>query len=217
MIARRFLLCAAALLALGGCGVLSGRARPGPQPVFSRNVQVVAPAWHAGSEWQYSDGYGLRVVRVDGPVTTFQRTDDPNQWVSRRGFLREDAQSATTFRKLLFEDLAPGAGRVLSARRPLTFRREYQAGSVLRTHATTWSVEGEEQVRVPAGVFDCVILMMRTRSLTDDWTGYERWWYSPQAENYVRLEYRYGATPPGSRVLTSYRLAAPAVASGTRN
>jgi hypothetical protein len=49
---------------------------------------------------------------------------------------------------------------------------------------------------------------MRARSLTDDWTGFERWWYSPQVKNYVRMEYQYGSVT-GSRVLTHYTLVAP--------
>ena len=211
MVGRK-ILALAALLSLGGCG---GAAQwpdlatgPASGPTAPAGVESVrAPAWRVGSEWQYSDGYGLKVVRVDGPLTTFQRLDDPGQWVTRRGFLREDAQSATTLRKLLFEDLPPGAGLVLSAKTPLTYRREYAAGSAERTHATSWTVEGRETVKVPAGEFDCFVLAMRTRNLADGWTGFERWWYSPRAQNYVRMDYRYGPDATGSRVLTSYHLA----------
>ena len=178
-------------------------------------AEAFAPAWRIGSEWQYSDGYGLRVTRVepgsapggDAPITTFQRTDAPDQWVRRRGFLREDSRSGTTERRLLFEDLPRGAGLRLSSQAPLTYRREYEADGTTRVHATSWTVEKQERVKVPAGEFDCVVLVMRTRSLTGDWTGYERWWFSPQAQNYVRLEYRYGEDAEGARVLVSYRLA----------
>ncbi len=170
---------------------------------------VRAPAWRVGSQWQYSDGYGLRVTRVDGPVTTFQRLDDPSQWVARHGFLREDAQSATTLRRLLFEDLPSGAGEVLSSAAPLTYRREYSADGTQRVHATSWTVEGRERVKVPAGEFDCDVLVMRTRDAASNWTGFERWWYSPQAQNYVRMEYRYGPSAPGSRVLVRLDLAGP--------
>ena len=200
------------LLLLAGCGTAAGwRETPatGTPPVTLSGAQTVqAPEWRVGSRWQYSDGYGLEVSRVDGPVTTFRRLDDPAQWIVRRGFLREDAQSSTTLRKLLFEDLPPGAGLVLSARAPLTYRREYAAGGTQRTHATSWSVEGRELVKVPAGEFDCFVLVMRTRNLADGWTGFERWWFSPRAQNFVRMEYRYGSAPAGSRVLTGYQLAA---------
>ena len=167
---------------------------------------VRAPAWRVGSMWQYSDGYGLRVERVTGSTTTFRRTDDATQWLSRRGFLREDSQSSTAVRKLVFEDLPPEAGTKLTAAAPLTYRREYTSGGDMKKHVTSWTVERRERIRVPAGEFDCVVLVMRTRSQTDDWTGYERWWFSPQAQNYVRMEYKYGPTS-GSRVLTSYKLA----------
>ncbi len=201
----------ATTLLLGGCatgGALDG-AGAGASASAQAPVVVRAPAWRVGSQWQYSDGYGLRVTRVDGPVTTFARLDDPSQWVARRGFLREDAQSATTLRRLLFEDLPSGAGGALSSAAPLTYRREYSADGTQRTHATSWSVEGRERVKVPAGEFDCDVLVMRTRDASSNWTGFERWWYSPAAQNYVRMEYRYGAAAPGSRVLLHFELAGP--------
>ena len=194
--------------ALAGCSTASWM-EMGPASARSDSVQrVEAPIWRVGSEWQYSDGYGLKVTRVDGGLTTFERLDDPRQWVIRRGFFREDAQSATTLRKLMFEDLPSGAGQVLTSSNPLTYRLEFMSAGVQRTHATSWTVEGRETVKVPAGEFDCVVLVMRTRNLADGWTGFERWWFSPKVGNFVRMEYRYGSTPPGSRVLTLFRLAA---------
>ncbi|MBV9785696.1 MAG: hypothetical protein JO264_17970 [Acidisphaera sp.] len=207
MICRRRLLSVLMLLPFGGCATLSAWRHTPPPHAPAAELTVQAPNWRVGSEWQYSDGYGMKVVRRDGDVTTFQRLDDPTQWVQRRGFLREDAQSGTTLRKLLFEDLPPGAGQVLSSRTPLTYRRDYMAGETERSHATSWTVEGRETVKVPAGAFDCAVLVMRTRNLSDGWTGFERWWYSRVAQNYVRMEYRYGSAPAGSRVLTRYRLA----------
>ena len=196
------------ILALSGCAG-NDRVNTTPDltlaPVAAETVP--APQWRVGSEWLYNDGYGLKVIRVDGPLTTFQRLDDPTQWVTRRGFLRENAQSATTLRKLLYENLPSGAGLALPTKSPLVYRREYMAGPTQRTHATSWIVEGRETVNVPAGMFDCIVLTMRTRSIEDGWTGYERWWFSPAVQNYVRLEYRYGPDTGGSRVLTRYQLA----------
>ena len=181
----------------------------GPAVASTDSAQrVEAPVWRVGSEWHYSDGYGLKVTNATGGLTKFQRLDDPRQWVIRRGFLREDAQSATTLRKLMFEDLPSGAGQVLASSKPLTYRREFMSMGVQRTHATSWTIEGRETVKVPAGEFDCIVLVMRTRNLANEWTGFERWWFSPIAGNFVRMEYRYGSAPPGSRVLTEFRLAA---------
>jgi hypothetical protein len=47
----------------------------------------------------------------------------------------------------------------------------------------------------------------RARSLKSNWTGFERWWYSPEVQQYVRLEYKYGAGETASRVLMRYHLA----------
>ena len=54
---------------------------------------VRAPKWVVGSEWKYSDGYGLKVTEVKGDVTAFALTHSSNRWLSRRGFLREASQS----------------------------------------------------------------------------------------------------------------------------
>ena len=191
---------------LGGCS----QASSGLMALAATEAadRVEAPRWRVGSEWRYSDGYGLKVVRTEGPITTFQRLDDPRQWISRRGLIRESSRSSTGERRLLFEGLPPGAGLLLVAGAPLTYRREYTAGSATRTHVVSWTVEGRDVVNVPAGQFDCVILVMRARSLSGGWTGYERWWFSPQAQGYVRLEYRYGPDAEGSRVLMTYNLSA---------
>ena len=168
---------------------------------------VHAPKWFVGSEWKYSDGYGLKVTKVDGDVTAFSRTDIPNRWLSRRGFFREASQSGTALRQVVYRTVKPEAGKTLTPGRPLVFHREYVSNRTLRVHATSWTVEGRERIVVPAGEFDTWLLVMRTRSLKTDWTGYERWWYSPKAQNYVRMEYKYGNGPESSRVLISFSLA----------
>jgi hypothetical protein len=214
---------------LGGCAVFGGAApsagsssvlaelrdpppstTPAAAPDMSKGpvLTVAAPSQTVGSEWHYDDGYGLRVAQVDGMVTQYRRTDDPSQWVRRRAFLREDSQSQSIYRKLLFSNLPPDAGAKLVSNEPLVYHREFASGGVSHSHLTSWTVEGRERVAVPAGEFDCWVLVMRTRSLTDDWTGFERWWYSPQVKSYVRLEYQYGRET-GSRVLTQYALAGP--------
>jgi hypothetical protein len=67
-------------------------------------------------------------------------------------------------------------------------------------------VEGREEITTPAGTFNAWIIVWRSRSLDSTWTGFERWWYAPAVSNYVRMEYKYGDTPPRSRVLMRYRL-----------
>ena len=171
-----------------------------------RETVVRAPKWVVGSEWKYSDGYGLKVTQVKGDVTAFARTDLPERWLSRRGFLREASQSGTALRQVVYRTVNPDAGKTLIPGQPLVFHREYVANSTLRVHVTSWTVEGRETVVVPAGKFDTWLLVMRTRSLKTDWTGYERWWYSPKAKNYVRMEYKYGDAPESSRVLMSFSL-----------
>jgi cell division septation protein DedD len=170
---------------------------------------ILAPSWRVGAEWRYSDGYGLRVSKAGGGTTLFQRMDAPGQWFSRYGFLRQDARSATATQQTIYRTISPNAGLQLTSSAPLTFQREYLSNGKQQVHATSWSVEGKETITVPAGTFDCWIIVWRTRSLKTNWTGFERWWYSPDVQHYVRLEYKYGETPAASRVLLSYSNVGP--------
>jgi hypothetical protein len=176
-------------------------------PVPANSV-VKAPDWSAGSEWHYSDGYAVKVASVSPTGALFQRLDAPGQSFMRDGFIRTDSTSATATRKAIYRTAPANAGQSLSAAKPLTFQREYLNNGKLMVHASSWTVEGRETITVPAGTFDCWVIVWRTRSLRSDWTGFERWWYSPDAQNYVRMEFKYGSESDGSRVLMNYRLAA---------
>jgi hypothetical protein len=206
----RRMLMTAVLLAFSGAGAA---AAPAPAGNAESPAIVAAPQWRAGSSWEYSDGYALRVASTDSSATVFQRLDAPNQWFSMRGFLRQDAASPVAKRQTIYRTVPPSAGDALKASEPLTFQREYLSNEKLMVHATSWSVEGRERITVPAGTFDCWIIVWRARSLKSNWTGFERWWYSPEAQHYVRLEYKYGAMATASRVLMRYHLAAPGEAS----
>jgi hypothetical protein len=173
-------------------------------------IALAAPQWRPGSVWRYSDGYGLRVASVANGDTVFARLDVANQWFSMHGFLRKDAESPTAKRQTIFRTVPPEAGEVLGTKQPLTFQREYLSNGQLVVHASSWTVEGKERITVPAGTFDCVVIVWRARNLKSNWTGFERWWYSPEAQLYVRLEYKYGDMLPASRVLMSYTLSADA-------
>jgi len=196
----------AAAAGLAGCvdGAPSAHGGFAPAAVLGEPLSLAAPQWRVGDRWTYSDGYGLEVDNVTGDLTRFRRTDDARQWQSRRGFLRQDSQSATTLRSVVFRSLAAKDARRLEQARPMVFTREFRSGDRTLTHSTSWVLEGRERVSVPAGDFDAFVIVMRTRNPDTGWTGFERWWYAPEARNYVRLEYRYGDQPVGSRVLTDY-------------
>jgi hypothetical protein len=196
---------AIAALLLLAAPALAGRAWAAPAPVPAGTI-VPAPDWAVGSEWYYSDGYALKVTSASDGVTVFDRIDAPGQWFSRKGFIRKDSTSATATRNAIYRTIPDKDGFALSAAKPLTFQREYLSNGKLMVHATSWTVEGRETITVPAGTFDCWRIVWRTRSLKSDWTGFERWWYSPQAQNYVRMEYKYGPGAEGSRVLMRYHV-----------
>jgi len=181
----------------------------GQAPAKTKLAAVSAPPWSVGSYWEWSDGYALEVTAVSRNLTVFSRVDAKGQWFSRRGFLREEAQGSKSFRKTIYRSIPRDSGMRLTATKPLSFTREYLTDGKQRVHTTSWVLEGREKISVPAGVFDCWVVVMRTRSQKTDWTGFERWWYSDEVQNYVRMEYRYGNTPEGSRVLMDFELATP--------
>jgi len=172
-------------------------ARLAPQP-------FTPPRWAVGDSWQYSDGYGMRVVEVTGDAAKFQRLDDPGQWFVMRGLFREQTKSRAALRNVVFRSEDPMALFSAPAGQPIVYMREYTRNGVTVRHRTSWAVEGRESITVPAGTFDTIVLTMRTRSVTGNWLGYERWWYSPAIRNYVRLEFKYGEAPQSSRVLVSH-------------
>ena len=163
-----------------------------------------APAWSVGDTWKFSDGYTLSVTEVltDGR-TMFQRGDNPH-WFTRRGFFREESQSKRVKRLVVYR--APDPLKLFPAKntKPVSFIREYMRNDTLVRHRTSWQIEGRERITVPAGTFDTWVLVWRSDGLDSNWRGYERWYYSPAVRNYVRLEYKYGEAPDGSRVLMSY-------------
>ncbi|MBF0615045.1 MAG: hypothetical protein HQL92_07805 [Magnetococcales bacterium] len=180
---------------------------------------VEAPKWQVGDRWLWSDGYGLEVIDHKDDWTVFARTDterkntsnfdSPYQnrvWYKHKGFFTVESHNGKEYRQVVFRSIDPMQLFPLEPGRNVAFSREYMNNGQLRTHRTSWTVEGWETIQTPAGKFDCLILMMRTRSTTSNWVGFERWWYSPDVRNYVRLEYKYGSLPASSRVLMSYQL-----------
>lgn len=194
------------------------KSEPATTPVVEdfSGPAVTAPRWVRGDRWMYSDGYGLQVRGVDGDITRFQRLDDPGQWFTRHGFLRQEAQSATAHRRVVFRSIDAADALTLQMRRPVVFTREYTSNQQPRVHRTSWILEGRETITVPAGTFDTWVIVMRSRNAATNWTGFERWWYSPEVRHYVRMEYRYGKHPVSSRVLMDFSPGAARQASLTR-
>ncbi|MEI6987202.1 MAG: hypothetical protein WCK65_13845 [Rhodospirillaceae bacterium] len=204
-------------LAVGGCAVptdstssqgvgmdptslVSGKAVPSSL----ESMVLTKPKWNEGESWKYSDGYGMRVEEVGPKLTRFQRLDDSSQWYTSNGFFREKSQSASAFRQTVFRSENPERFFTAAPGESVVFVREYLRDKKMMRHQTSWVVESKETITVPAGTYDTFVIVMRTRSLTSNWTGFERWWYAPAVKNYVRMEYRYGQSPEGARVLVSY-------------
>ncbi len=209
-------------------GVLGGCVTPGgsfdapleratnPAPTIQGSVEGVpeidmtqSPPWQLGSFWEYSDGYGLQVTETDGRMATLQRMDKPDDWVRRNGFFKVDSQEEGVRRQVVYQSPNPETLFPLAVGKMVTFAREYLIDKKLYVHQTSWSVVGQETIEVPAGKFDCWVLVWSSRSQKSNWSGYEKWWYNPEVGNYVRLEYRYGKAPDSSRVLMRYRKGLP--------
>ena len=118
---------AALVAAIGLSGCITPKGEQGTTDVrsaaqSSELLTDAAPAWQVGDTWTYSDGYGLAVAQTDGGITSFRRTDEPEQWFSRKGFLRQDAQSATTVRSVVYRSIPVSAAAALKIRRAVVFQ-----------------------------------------------------------------------------------------------
>ncbi|WP_420906615.1 hypothetical protein [Candidatus Magnetaquiglobus chichijimensis] len=156
--------------------------------------------------WIYDDGYQLRVNEVVGDLTTFSLIGKSDQWVRRRGLLRESSNLGDMERRMVYRTGQPLESlRDLLQSKPGTafsFHQEYRAGEQMIRQKVQVRLDAREQITVPAGKFDdALVLTWTTESLTSAWTSLERWWYVPEIGHYVRLEYKYGSGPFGSRVL----------------
>lgn len=167
-------------------------------------MALVPPEYSVGDTWSYSDGMGYKVTEAKGTRAKLVRTDAPKQWFTTNGVFRTASQSGSALRKDVYNSKDPSLLYTAGLGKPVTYTREYTRNGTLIRHNTSWVIEGYETITVPAGTFDTIVLTKRSRSMTGNWTGYERWWYAPAAKNYVRMEYRYGEAPQSARVLTSY-------------
>ncbi len=174
----------------------------------TRPPPLVVPVYRPRDRWLYDDGYALIVSDVfpDG-TTRFVRMDNPDLWQVRSALFWVEMQSARSRRTMLSRSADPLGLFEARVGEPILFERQYDRDGDIIRHETSWVIEGTERVTVPAGSFDTWVLVKRTRSLVSDWTGFERWWYSPAVRNYVRLEYRYGDASVRLRELVNFELA----------
>jgi hypothetical protein len=194
----------------------------------AESLGLEAPKWRPGECWRYDDGYGLQVIaglleeewanldrqgrgetqglRAKG-TTVFQRIDDPRQWQIRKGLFIEASRSDSAYRLTMLRSADPAEIFTLPPRTPVILRHEYrrlplsgESGSQRQIrHNQSWVVEGKAKVSVPAGSFETWVIVMRVRSVDGGYTGWERWWYSPEAKMPVRMEYEYNAETMGGR------------------
>lgn len=185
-----------------------------PQTITAPLVvdETAIPTYKVGDRWEYSDGYGLEVTRLEGGLATMTLLENSNaitnEWLQRRGIFTESRKTGDEFRQVVFRSRFPEKDLFpLAIGRKTSYKREFLLNNKeLREHQTTWNVVGRDTIEVPAGRFDVWVMDYESQSITTDWYGRERWYYSPQARQYVRMEYQYGKAPASSRVLMKYRL-----------
>ncbi|WP_130470864.1 hypothetical protein [Candidatus Magnetaquicoccus inordinatus] len=194
----------AALLILSGCATLS--ADRGAE--FDAEEGSYRPDWKVGEAWHYDDGYAVAVAAQEGDKTTFVRLDQKGECYKRQGFLLTDSYVEDVLRTN--KSITPQASGKVDGRLRLTpgyllnFTREFTANGVARKHRSLFKVEGEEEILVPAGRFKTYVIVWNTINPVSGWEGFEKWWYSVDLKHYIRMEYRYGLTAAGSRVLVKH-------------
>lgn len=173
-------------------------------PTLSSEV-LTAPVWTKGDSWTYSDGYGLEVSKVyENGSAKIERTDVNGVWTIRKAFFKEQSKSPKHSRQVVYRSNDPMVIVGGGVGKGVAFEREFTKDSDLMRHSTSWVIEGRDKITVPAGTFETWVLVMRSNSVDSGWRGYERWWYSPAVNNYVRMEYQYGSNEASSRVLMAY-------------
>lgn len=206
----------AALLA--GCVPLTPTSPP-VEAITGQTTQAIAPdaaldpnppIYRVGDRWEYSDGYGAEVTEItaDG-LSTFKRLDKIGDWFKRRGLFKMESLIGSKKRVEVYRTRSPENDIYpLAVGKKSEFDREYLINDKdLMVHRSTWRVVGRQTIEVPAGKFDCWVIEVEDWSLKSNWLGIEKWFYSPQARNFIRMEYQYGQAPRGSRVLVRYHLA----------
>ncbi|MBF0340053.1 MAG: hypothetical protein HQL95_03715 [Magnetococcales bacterium] len=190
-----------------------GRAEPGA-PCKEALLEPVQ--WKVGQWWQYDDGYTLEVEQVDAKtgIAHLIRKDSPGAWIERRHFFPQASQDAdgtertTTFTnpdpKEFLNTMNEGniTGKIFAYEREYVTRKPGETKGKRQTHMSSWRVLGKAKVVIPEGTYSCWILEWKTTNPTTGWMGYEKWYYSPEVGNYVRLEYRY-EDQEGTRVLVA--------------
>ncbi|MBF0561428.1 MAG: hypothetical protein HQL37_05280 [Alphaproteobacteria bacterium] len=176
-------------------------------PLDSTPAPLKLPQMRVGDHWEYSDGYKLSVseVQPDG-LARFQMEDGSDSRMLRRAFFVDASFTGGVTRTVVFRTSNPMKIFEVPAGTPVGDVRETMRGTETLRAQESWVVEGHETITVPAGTFDCWVVVGRIKSLQSTYQAYERWWYSPQVRNYVRLEFKSGDNTEGSRVLLSYKL-----------
>lgn len=225
----KILLVTLSMALLGGCATTASEKStiPSQTQAVKSDVGTLKSAnirWHLGDEWHYSDGYVLKVEKVEGKVARLLRIDQGLtgtglDWIEREGLFKIKSRTKDSIRQVIFRSPDPASLFPLKVGGHVAFKREYLMGKKkfmdgsnldglqkkqLRVHQTSWAVTGKERVSVPAGTFDCWVLEWNTKSELSNWSGSEKWWYSPKVGNFVRMEYKYGKKPASSRVLMKY-------------
>ena len=130
-------------------GAMAPNLAPAAEPQ-ERPETIAAPQWRIGSTWDYSDGYAIRVSGANQDTTIFERLDSPGQWFSMRGFLRQDAASATAKRQTIYRNVPPAVGELAVegdvARRSLLRARDADVDGVT-SHQPTFRFASSASTR----------------------------------------------------------------------
>ncbi|MBF0332126.1 MAG: hypothetical protein HQL40_00575 [Alphaproteobacteria bacterium] len=194
-----------ATLTLVACGSDADRQFPtvahAPPQAAAPITAIPQPAYQPGQRWTYSDGYDLKVVSVTDGLARIERQDLSDTWYVKRAFFVEESQGSEGNRRTVFWSQDPMKVFQLRPGEAMVTEQEYLRNGELVRHVVSWTLEGRQRLRVPAGEFDAWVFVSRARNLKTGWTAYEKHWYAPDVGNFIRTEHRYGNDEDGARVL----------------
>lgn len=201
---RRSVPVALLLLLLSGCTLSQTAEKPNPHPSSSDSVSQWMPKWQVGNRWVYDDGYELKVTEISGDSARFVRLDAKKQWFTRQGFMVVDAFDNGLRRKMISITGSPQSFYPLKIGNSTAFTKRFREGNQEQIQQYIWKVERQEIVTVPVGTFECWVILFQGQSTQSNWRAFERWWFNPQINYYVRMDYQNGDSPAKSRKLTAF-------------
>jgi hypothetical protein len=187
----------------------------GRREVDWAKISCEAPIWNVGNKWRYrgpdgkiwtnevveikEDLYILKTEEDEDLRGYDQKTMNLDYWIDKSG---RRTKNTLTSRKLFDFPILVGKKWSSSTTAIPT------GGRIEANYVNDFKIEKVEEITTPAGKFKAYVLHYRQTNLQSHRSGWVRYWYSPEARNWVKREYEKTSywRKPSDGELLSYEL-----------